>query len=274
MSVAAPADKGFRRAHVKPVRKWSRRRQGWRAIRILALLAAVGYGGYRAVHLVDGAAFLHVNRIAVRGNHRLSTGEVMALVADLKGRHILRTDLGLWRARLLQSSWVRDATVRRILPSTVEVVVTERRPLGIGGVGGLLYLVDSEGAIIDEYGPAYGDLDLPIVRGFVGRDVENGRAANAARAALAARVLSAFSRREVAESVSEIDVSDPNGASVILKGDTALVKLGREDFLERLQSYLELAPALRVQVPEIDYVDLRFDRRVYVRAVDARGPER
>ena len=71
-----------------------------------------------------GAAFLHVNRIAVRGNHRLSTGEVMALVADLKGRHILRTDLGLWRARLLQSSWVRDATVRRILPSTVEVVVT------------------------------------------------------------------------------------------------------------------------------------------------------
>jgi hypothetical protein len=28
---------------------------------------------------------------------------------------------------------------------------------------------------------------------------------------------------------------------------------------------VELAPALKQRVPEIDYVDLRFDERVYVR---------
>jgi hypothetical protein len=32
-----------------------------------------------------------------------------------------------------------------------------------------------------------------------------------------------------------------------------------------VQSYVDLAPALRKSVPEIDYVDLRFDERLYVR---------
>jgi hypothetical protein len=35
--------------------------------------------------------------------------------------------------------------------------------------------------------------------------------------------------------------------------------------VERLQAYFDLAPTLREQVPSIDYVDLRFDERVYVR---------
>jgi len=44
-----------------------------------------------------------------------------------------------------------------------------------------------------------------------------------------------------------------------------VISLGEDQFLHRLQSYLELAPALRERVPDIDYVDLRFDERIYVR---------
>jgi cell division septal protein FtsQ len=52
---------------------------------------------------------------------------------------------------------------------------------------------------------------------------------------------------------------------VILKGDTALVRVGDERFTDRIQSYVDLMPTLRERVPNIDYVDLRFDDRVYVR---------
>jgi cell division septal protein FtsQ len=51
----------------------------------------------------------------------------------------------------------------------------------------------------------------------------------------------------------------------MLKGDTALVRIGHERFSERLRSYLDLMPALKERIPEIDYVDLRYDERVYVR---------
>jgi cell division septal protein FtsQ len=82
-------------------------------------------------------------------------------------------------------------------------------------------------------------------------------------------VLSSLSRRDIADRISEVDVTDPYSAAVILEGDPAVIKLGREDFLERLQSYLELSATLRERVPNIDYVDLRFDQRVYVRPVEA-----
>jgi len=51
---------------------------------------------------------------------------------------------------------------------------------------------------------------------------------------------------------------------VILTGDSEVIQLGEQDFLRRLQSYVELAPTLRAKVAGIDVVDLRFDGRVYV----------
>ena len=47
--------------------------------------------------------------------------------------------------------------------------------------------------------------------------------------------------------------------------DAAVVQLGDDQFLPRLQTYLDLAATLRQRVPAIDYVDMRFDDRVYVR---------
>ena len=71
----------------------------------------------------------------------------------------------------------------------------------------------------------------------------------------------------------QIDVSDARNAVVLLDGDPTLLRLGNERFVERLQSYHELAPALRERVPVIDYIDLRFDERVYVRpARDVHSP--
>ncbi len=46
-----------------------------------------------------------------------------------------------------------------------------------------------------------------------------------------------------------------------------MLRLGDEDFAERIQGYRDLAPALRERVAEIDYVDLRFGDRLYVRPV-------
>jgi cell division septal protein FtsQ len=44
-----------------------------------------------------------------------------------------------------------------------------------------------------------------------------------------------------------------------------LIRVGDDDFVERLQTYVDLAPAIRERVPRMDYVDLRFGERVYVR---------
>jgi cell division septal protein FtsQ len=265
-AVAAPADRRFRRAHVKP----GRRKRSWRAlVKPLLLSGALGlllaYGVYRASSVAH-AHVLHVERIVVRGNDRLSKGEVLAVLNGLRGESLVWTDLDRWRTRLLASPWVRDAALRRSLPSTVEVVVSERQPIGIGRINGDMYLVDERGVIIDQYSPQYADLDLPIIDGLSASPSVRGSMTDAARAELAARVIAAVRMKpHVARRLSQVDVTDVHNATVILNGDQAVLELGEDQFLARLQAYLDLAPTLRERVADIDYVDLRFDDRIYVR---------
>ena len=264
MPITAPADKRFRRAHLKPSRKragFTSRR--WRAGVAIAVLVFALYASHRAVAVVAGLEIFHVDQINVHGNRRLSNGEVLAMLESLRGRSVLALDLADWRRALLNSPWVADASLRRTLPSTVDVVILERAPLAIGRINGSLYLVDDRGAVIDEYGPSYADLDLPIIDGLSSAPEEAN--SNLYRALLARRLLDALRVQNMASQISQIDVSDSRNAVVLLEGDPTLIRLGNERFVERLQSYHELAPTLRDQVPAIDYVDLRFDERVYVR---------
>ena len=182
----------------------------------------------------------------------------------------MRTDLNTWRTRLLASPWVRDAALRRSLPSTVEVVVSEREPIGIGRLPAGLYLVDEEGTVIDEYGPQYADLDLPIIDGLSASN-DAQAAIDPERAELAGRLIASLAGHAVAKKISQVDVNDPHNAAVLLSGDPALIYVGEDRFLSRLQSYLDLAAALRQRVESIDYVDVRFDDRIYVRPVAKPG---
>jgi cell division protein FtsQ len=240
------------------------------------------YAGHRAIAVVAALEMFQVDQINVRGNHRLSKGEVLAMLQSLRGRSALSVDLADWRQALLSSPWVADASLRRTLPSTIDVVILERAPLGIGRINGALYLVDDRGAVIDDYGPNYADLDLPIIDGLaaetgaVSASAPSGEEhANVYRAVLARRLLDALRVRNMAGQISQIDVSDSRNAVVLLHGDSTLIRLGNDRFVERLQSYYELAPALRDRVPDIDYVDLRFDERVYVGpAREGRSPPR
>jgi cell division septal protein FtsQ len=128
-----------------------------------------------------------------------------------------------------------------------------------------MYLVDERGVLIDQYGPPYSDLDLPIIDGLA-MPSSDGTAADSARAELAARIITSIRiRPDLSRRLSQVDVSDLHNVSVILSGDPAVIYLGDDQFVQRLQRYVELAAALRERVPNIDYVDLRFDDRIYVR---------
>jgi cell division septal protein FtsQ len=266
-TIAAPSDRRFRRAHVKPSRV-GRRKTG-RVKPLLGyglLIVLVVYGVYLGSAGVAHAHVLRVDRILVRGNERLSQGEVLAVLSGLRGESLVWTDLDRWRQRLLASPWVRDAAFRRSLPSTVEVVVQERQPVAIGRLNDEMYLVDDAGTIIDQYGPRYEDLDLPIVDGLVASVAPAGPTTDSARAELAARVITSLKGNpDIAGRLSQIDVSDLHNAQVIVTGDAALISLGEDQFLTRLETYLDLARALHDHVAEIDSVDVRFENRIYVR---------
>ncbi len=257
-------DKRFRRAHVAPGRRGSRlSRAGWarHAAAALMMTAAI----YQLAQLVLTTNALAVRHVSIDGNVRMSRGEILGVLDGLQGRNILTLDLKAWRGRLLAAPWIADATVRRIFPGTIRVFVQEREPIGIGRLGDQLFLIDRTGTIIDEFGPIYANLDLPIIDGLSAGPRGGATLVDPVRAALAERLLISLERApQLVRRLSQVDVSDARDAAVLLDGDPVVIRLGYEQFAERLQSYLDVAETLRDRVEDIDYVDLRFGEHVYV----------
>lgn len=272
MSVKVSAEKNFRRARVKPVKKRtaSARWLSWRVTATMAICLLSVYAIYRATHLVLNASSLQVRSVRVHGNVRLSSGEVQALVEGLLGTNILAANLETYRSRLLSSSgWISGVAVRRVLPSTVDVFVAERTPIGLIRIGAQLYLVDRTGFLIDEFGPRYAEFDFPVIDGAAQPVKGSEPAVDQRRTELVARFMDEVTEADpdLARQVSQLDVNDSRNIVVMLDGDTTLLHLGTEKFAERLQAYIDLAPTLRASVPEIDYVELRFAPRIYVQPV-------
>src|SRR5262245_30869551 len=114
MAVSPAADKRFRRAHVSPARRGHRLKLSVNSLAVAGVVTAFFvYLLYVAVRTIGSTQALTVSRISVTGNVRLSQGEVVALVEDLRGRNMLFVGLESYRQKLLASPWVADAALRR-----------------------------------------------------------------------------------------------------------------------------------------------------------------
>ena len=266
MSVTAPADRRFRRSQIPAARRRHlRARPLWRVVRLAAVVGLLAGGAVWAAGAAADLPWLRVQHIRVHGNQRVHAGEVASLLEGMTGQRLLAVDLDRWRSRLLASAWIADATLRRRLPGTIDVQVRERVPMGIARAGTGLFLVDAAGTVIDEFGPRYADCDLPIIDGMIVTPVSVPPAIDRPRGQLVSRLMSELrTRPDLAKRVSQIDAGNLHDVHVILDGDPAVVRLGETQFAERLEAYVNLQAALREQVPDIDYVDVRFGERVYV----------
>jgi cell division septal protein FtsQ len=269
MPVSAPADKRFRRSHVRPTRHTPWRSRWLKRLAGAAIVVALAFSVFGVAGYALSSKRLAIQHIEVRGNVRISNSEVRALLSDLIGTNVLTADIGASLDRLRRDSkWVADAEIRRVFPASVAVGLTEKRAFAIARDGEDLHLIDQTGIIIDSFGPDYAEFDLPVVNGLVSSPGA-GLLIDLDRFALARRALGALQPRpDLAKRVSEIDVSDQRDVVFLLNDDTALIHVGADHFLERLQTYVELASTLRQRVPDIDHVDMRYmsyGGRVYVR---------
>ncbi len=260
--VSAAADRRFRRSAVKPgrARSW---KAGARRLALLAVaaVAVLGVLVWMAVAFTYASMF-RIDRVVVQGNQRLATAAVRALVDGIDEQSIFHVNLEEYRTRLLDSPWVADAVIWRVLPSTVQVRVTERSPLAAARLNQRVYLVDATGAVIDAAGPQYAGFDLPIVDGLLA-EVAGGFHVDPARIQLVERLFVELApRTDLFKRVSQVDVTDPRNAVVVLDGEPARLLLGDREFLARLERYVEAAPGVREHVRIIDYYDLRFDRTI------------
>ena len=257
--IPVPSDKRFRRSELRPARRrnWKRTlaRSGWWGG---AALVAAGCAIW-IIGLVINAPMLRVSTVDPVGNARLSDKAVTELLTGITDEPLLRVDLEKYRQLILASPWVASAELSRVLPSTVRVRIVERKPIALGRFSGQLFLVDVEGLVIDQMGPQYADLDLPIVDGLAA-SATVGATVDPARTGLVERLLHGLSPRpDLLDRLSQVNVSNARNAIVTLRDEPAALYLGDEQFLPRLEKWLQTASTVRAQFTIDDHVDLRYD---------------
>ena len=271
MAVKAPSDKRFRRARVQPPRK----RRSWRrlvapAVRGALAVAIVGYAAFRGVALVTAAPALRRQRDhRPRGASAAGARRARSRCAGCAARTSSPPISSAGAPSCSKWAWVREASLRRVLPSTVEIAIVEREPIGIGR---LRRSTVSRGRRPTARCSVRTPRATPTTTCRSSTASTSGRRAagllvDDVRAGLAARVIHGVGRtprsRRPSGPGGRLRRRGRGGACSTTTRPACTS--AHEQFAERLRAYLELAPTLRARVAAIDYVDLRYDARVFVR---------
>jgi cell division protein FtsQ len=229
---------------------------------LAAFYGAVGFhgmvvGGHGPVVMqaITSKAGFAVEDVRVSGNQHTSEIDILQLLGLDGSTSLLGLDIAAARKALSELPWVESAEVRKVYPSTVEVMLRERQAYAIWQHGTDLSLIERSGSVI---APLRDNkfASLPL---FVGRDAETAAAAIDEEfskwPAIASRV-KAFVR----VGGRRWDVHFDNGVVVRLPEENVAAALARLNRFDEEQQVLSR---------DITLVDLRLPDRVAVRLTPA-----
>lgn len=130
----------------------------------IATCAGLGFGTWTIWQRVHDAKTLRVHHIVVSGNERITTSEILLYAGVREEDPILGLDLDAMALSLRRQPWISDVRVRRRLPDSVFIDVTEHQPLVLAALGEV-YVASDTGQLFKRFA-AEDKLVLPVVTGL------------------------------------------------------------------------------------------------------------
>jgi cell division septal protein FtsQ len=179
-------------------------------------------------------------------------------ILDLyKAQNIFRIPLDVI-ARSVKASYadVKEAVVRIALPDRLVIDIKLRRPIAIAH-NIKYYPVDEEGVVLPAVALPEAMSELPVIDGI---DLRYGRKSSPRNLKLALELLREFrqSRPMAPYGIVSINAADPRAMSFMMKNGIE-VRIGSENFKERLDSLHKTLKDPRLIVDRVKYIDVRFE---------------
>jgi len=258
-------DRGRRRRRVA---RLARRLGTW----LCAGLLVVALGGVLAAggRWLLAASPFAVERIEVAGQSLLSADEVIAASGLAPGQNLFSLDARRAVAGIEALPRVRRAELVRAFPNRVTLLVEEREPFALVHSGGFqwpggLYWVDEQGVPLGSETRAV-TLDTPLVSGVGADEVAAAGRTPSEHVAAGVALIRTLMRAQspLLREISEVDVSRPEGP-VLYMLDGVEVRLGSEDWDDRLGRLGGVLAQLRASGQRATSIDLRFRDQVVLR---------
>ena len=234
----------------------------------LVVVCGMGFAGFVFKTYLERDARFRISgasSIQATGLGEVSRADMLPVFGEDIGRNVFFVPLSQRRKQLEQIPWVEKATVMRLLPDQLRVSLVERHPIAFVREGQQIGLVDANGVLLTM--PASmmtrHHYSFPVVTGI---DAGDPLASRHARMAVYQRLLGELDAngQRLSEQISEIDLTDPEDARVLMpeQGADILAHFGDDQFLNRYQRYRAHIAEWRQQYPKLAAVDLRYDTQV------------
>jgi cell division protein FtsQ len=205
------------------------------------------------------------DNIQVSGNRNVSRSQIMDVMASDLNRNVFFVPLEMRKKQLEQIPWVQSATVMRLLPDRLHIVVNERTPVAFVEVNSHIELIDADGVVMDLPAGQMAKYSFPVVVGMSDTEPVSTRAARMKIYAQLMKELDAGGGH-YSRDLSDVDLSDPDDvkATVTDPNGAVLVHLGSSSYLERFKVYVAHVQEWRAQFQKLESVDLRYEHQVIV----------
>jgi cell division protein FtsQ len=199
--------------------------------------------------------------IEIAGIKNATRAQVLAVMGGDIGRNVFFIPLDERKRQLEKISWVESATVMRLLPNRLKIVIRERTPVAFTRVGDRIELIDAHGVNMEM--PADANFSFPVITGNTETEPLSTRAARMKAYFQLIRALDA-NGANYSRDLDEVDLSDPEDIKVTVADQKGplLIHLGAENYLERFTFYKTHIQEWRQQSVHLQAVDLRYERQV------------
>jgi cell division protein FtsQ len=236
----------------------------------LLLLAAVGCFGlvWFALHQYATRSWRFridsSDNITIAGARNVGRWQVMEMMASDIDRNIFFVPLDARKKQLEQIAWIQSASVMRLLPNRLKVVIKERVPVAFVAINSHIQLIDASGVIMEPPANQAG-YSFPVIVGMTDAEPLSTRAARMKIYMQLVKELDS-SGAHYSRDLSDVDLSDPDDvkATVTDPHGAVLVHLGSSNFLERFKIYVAHVQEWRTQFRKLQSVDLRYEHQVIV----------
>jgi cell division protein FtsQ len=225
-------------------------------------------------------ALIRPEQIQISANRYVTPKSVREMFLADRNRSVLRMPLEERRRQIEALPWVEQATVRRALPNTIEVDITERTPIAFLRDGNQMELIDVHGVILPR--PLKGDFHFPVIAGMdANMPIEDREQRMKLFASFALAVEQA--RAGAMEKVSEVDLTEAKDLRATISGlqvgsalngssddqwsssdAPILVHFGDSDFENKFFTVLNDIGEWRAKAGRVESVDLRFNGEAVV----------
>ena len=272
------------------------RRVAARARTAVLLAVALGVLGTAAYQVHEFA--MHSGRFRIRNESDIelageapnSSAPVMEKMREVLGRNIFLISVAERKRELEKIPWVESATVMRLWPNRLRVLVKERTPVAFVAIGERIGLIDFQGVVMEMSPGVRDNYAFSVIRGMAESDPLSTRAPRMRTFARLVRELdgdqggtgpraggesgsvdgasggvsSSPGKVQYSRNLEEVDLSDPEDVKITVKGPSGpiLLHLGNENFLPRFMIYLSNVQKWEHDRGRLESVDLRYGRQV------------